>query len=53
MSAILKSIGFTVLPCSIGESFHPELCGLEQHWTQVGRAVNEVETVCLEASKPY
>ena len=26
--------------------------GLEQHWTQVGRAVNEVETVCLEACKP-
>ena len=52
MSAILESIGFTVLPCSIGESSHPELCGLEQHWTQVGRAVNEVETVCLEACKP-
>lgn len=52
LTAVLRSLGFSVESCGPGHSATPHLCGLERHGNAVGEEINRVETTCLEARIP-
>ena len=52
IESLLLESGFkNVRKCQLGVSTHKELCGLEQHGTQIPQWANEKETVVFEAEK--
>ena len=53
LAAILESLGYEISICSLGESSHPHLQGVEKHATQQGHAFKDLETSCVEAMKPF
>lgn len=52
LRSMLQAHGFSTSGPAYGESTHEELKGVEQHWKTVGKAVAEVETTCIEGTKP-
>jgi predicted SAM-dependent methyltransferase len=49
MVALLEAQGYRVTLCSVGQSAHSWMKGLEQHGTQIGEEINYAETTVLEA----
>jgi predicted SAM-dependent methyltransferase len=53
LSAILHDAGYCrVVERAVGESDHPELRNVEQHWRCVGPQLNAQETIVLEGTVP-
>lgn len=51
LRSFLWATGFQAAGPAYGESLHPEMRNLEQHWKTVGRPVAEVETAIVEGTK--
>ena len=51
LTTLLAGAGFGVSECRPGQSIHPELQGVDQHWKTVGSEINEIETTVLEGRK--
>ena len=48
LKAFIEVVGFTATQCNYGESAHPELCGVDQHWKTVGLEVAKCESAIVE-----
>lgn len=53
MTSTLYAVGFRYIKyCDPGESEKADLQNLESHWRVIGKEFNNLETLCVEASKP-
>lgn len=53
LTVVLKALGFEVEPAALGTSRNDDMTHLERHDSQLGSAFNELETSCVEATKPF
>jgi predicted SAM-dependent methyltransferase len=52
LETVLISLGFKVQSYDTNQSFYPELANLEWHERVIGKEFNDLESMCLEATKP-
>ena len=46
LATLLEAAEFEVSECRPGQSIHPELQGVDQHWKTVGSEIHEIENRC-------